>query len=319
MHLLKFEPKTIRLSTSNHLLLNPPELHNCLQLRGGTSQFGPLQYSPNARANKASAFYSPALCSKAQCCQGRCWHFADRFCLTAQRLRASPQRESLIKFPLYSRLPELLAQNHTALQHANICQHSSLPSLPSSAHFHAPSLAIPRSPSLIHQLCSPFILTTMQNWKKKQLCGRIPPAQASAVLLWWKDVATERPMNNEAHVALHRERKGRDMREEGWLAGRPAEQEVGGNVNFPKRPKMTEAGWEGKQQHLCSALNRYLLEPEGDPAIVPEREYKKGEEMRVYLCRCLKTRLFLIHLTQVAERSPQLLCKTRVTSPPLTC
>lgn len=71
--------------------------------------------------------------------------------------------------------------------------------------------------------------------------------------------------------------------------------------------KWEEAVWEGKQQHLCSALNRYLLEPEGDPAIVPEREYKKGEEMRFYLCCCLKTRLFLIHLTQVAERSPQLL------------
>lgn len=76
-------------------------------------------------------------------------------------------------------------------------------------------------------------------------------------------------------------------------------------MNFPKQPKMREASREGKQQHLCSALNSYLLEPEGEPAIVPEREYKKGEEMRVYLCCCLKTRLFLIHLTQVAERSPQ--------------
>lgn len=68
-----------------------------------------------------------------------------------------------------------------------------------------------------------------------------------------------------------------------------------------------------KQQHLRSALRCYLLEPEGEPAIVPEREYKKREEMRVYLCICLKTWLCLIHPTQVAERSQQLLCKTRVT------
>lgn len=183
-----------------------------------------------------------------------------------------------------------------------------LPSLSSFAHFHAPSIAIPRSYSL----------------KKEQNCGRIPPVRVSVALLWWKDVATERPMNNEAHAALAASHRGRrDMREEEGLGWRVSWHQWGRHqetcrrwwlkCEFHKTTKNERGSLRVKQQHLRSALRCYLLEPEGEPAIVPEREYKKREEMRVYLCICLKTWLCLIHPTQVAERSQQLLCKTRVT------
>lgn len=64
---------------------------------------------------------------------------------------------------------------------------------------------------------------------------------------------------------------------------------------------------EREEYHLfCFALHYYLLEPEGEPAIVPEREKKeKEEEMRTCLFMhsiCLKTRLCLTHQTQVGER-----------------
>lgn len=39
------------------------------------------------------------------------------------------------QIPFYSCFPELLNQNHTALQHTNICQHPSLPSLSLSICF----------------------------------------------------------------------------------------------------------------------------------------------------------------------------------------
>lgn len=50
---------------------------------------------------------------------------------------------------------------------------------------------------------------------------------------------------------------------------------------------------ETVEYHLCRlALHYYLLEPEGEPAIVPEREYEKEDEMRICLFMhsiCLKT------------------------------
>lgn len=69
------------------------------------------------------------------------------------------------QIPFYSSLPELLTQNHTALQHTNICQHPSthsslFPSLPLSlssrwSSIHHPSSPSPRSSFLffssIHQ------------------------------------------------------------------------------------------------------------------------------------------------------------------------
>lgn len=58
-------------------------------------------------------------------------------------------------------------------------------------------------------------------------------------------------------------------------------------------------------QLFCFTLHYYLLEPEGEPAIIPEREEKREEEMRACLFMhsiCLKTRLCLIHQTQVANR-----------------
>lgn len=39
------------------------------------------------------------------------------------------------QIPFYSCLPKLLTQNHTALQHTNICQHASLPFLSLSVSF----------------------------------------------------------------------------------------------------------------------------------------------------------------------------------------
>lgn len=106
-----------------------------------------LQCSPIAQSIHASAFYCPAMWRKAQCCQGWCCHFADRFCLTARRLRASPQRESLIKFPFIpaslSSSPRITLHYNT-LTYANILlPHFSLfLSLFSlSARFAAPSTA----------------------------------------------------------------------------------------------------------------------------------------------------------------------------------
>lgn len=95
----------------------------------------------------------------------------------------------------------------------------------------------------------------------------------------------------------------------------------GWKCEFPKTNKNDRGGLRGETTALVLGFESLLTGTGGGPGNCTwKRIQKKGEEMRVYLCCCLKTRLFLIHLTQVAERSPQLLCKTRVTSPPfLTC
>ena len=57
---------------------------------------------------------------------------------------------------------------------------------------------------------------------------------------------------------------------------------------------------------LCLTWRYYLLEPEGEPAIAPEREWEKGEEYKICLfihSLCLKTWLLFIRLTQMAETS----------------
>lgn len=80
---------------------------------------------------------------------------------------------------------------------------------------------------------------------------------------------------------------------------------------FHTTTKKQRGGLRVKEQRLCSAARGYLLELEGEPVIVPGRECKEREreEMRGYFCVCLKTRLCLIHPTQAAHRSRQLLCK----------
>lgn len=64
-------------------------------------------------------------------------------------------------------------------------------------------------------------------------------------------------------------------------------------LKISKTTKGRETVQEGRVEHhlCCLALHYYLLEPEGEPAIVPEREYEK-EEMRICLFMhsiCLKT------------------------------
>lgn len=89
-------------------------------------------------------------------------------------------------------------------------------------------------------------------------------------------------MNNEAHVASRREERHAYRGMTGWFASwaraAPVRQ-TGGRwkCEFPKTTKNNRGGLWAKQQRFCSALSRYLLEPEGEPAIVPEREYKKKE------------------------------------------
>lgn len=116
----------------------------------------------------------------AQCCQGWCCHFADRFCLTARRLRASPKRESLIKFPF---IPASRSSSPGITLHYNtMCPHPSPASLVClflSQHrlllsIHRPS---PPPPLFLQSICSRvFSLNT-----KSRNCGRIPPAQVSVM------------------------------------------------------------------------------------------------------------------------------------------
>lgn len=118
-----------------------------------------LQCSPIAQSIHASVFYCPAMWRKAQCCQGWCCHFADRFCLTARSLRASPQRESLIKFPFIPASPSSsprITLHYNTLTYANILfSHSPLflsflsLFLSLSAYFGAPSTTHPH-PALSH-------------------------------------------------------------------------------------------------------------------------------------------------------------------------
>lgn len=143
-----------------------------------------LQCSPIAQSIHASAFYCWAMWRKAQCCQGWCCHFADRFCLTARRLRASPQRESLIKFPF---IPASLSSSPGITLHYNtltyahiLLSHFSLfmcllslslflllfLSLSPSASFAAPSTTHSH-PTLSHPPLLPSINTTVFSLNKK--------------------------------------------------------------------------------------------------------------------------------------------------------
>lgn len=88
------------------------------------------------------SLYCWAMWRKAQCCQGWCCHFADRFCLTARRLRVSPQRESLIKFPFIPASPRSspgITLHYNTLTYAHILLSLFVLSLPRSAPFSAPS------------------------------------------------------------------------------------------------------------------------------------------------------------------------------------
>lgn len=116
---------------------------------------------------------------KPHCCQSRCCHFADRFYLTARRLRASPQRESLIKFPFILVCPRSslgITLHYNTLTYAHILL-SNCSLYSSSALFAAPShLPIP-IPPLLQSIISAVVTLNI----KKQDCGRIPPVQVSVM------------------------------------------------------------------------------------------------------------------------------------------
>lgn len=71
------------------------------------------------------------------------------------------------------------------------------------------------------------------------------------------------------------------MREEEWLAGRPAEQEAGGNVNFPKRPKMRRGGLRGETTALVLGFESLLTGTGGGPGNCTWKRIQKrrGDEI----------------------------------------
>lgn len=139
-------------------------------------------------------------------------------------------------------------------------------------------------------------------------------------------MATERPINNEAHGALAAAHRG-DMGKEKWLTGEPAEHHMRGghirkhaegdikgwNINFRKEPK-----WERRFQSgivtLLFAFAISLTRTGGWTSNCTWKRAQKGRRAENLFMHwiCLKTWLCLIHLTQVAETSQQLLCKIRV-------
>lgn len=131
-------------------------------------------------------------------CQGWCCHFADRFCLTAWRLRASPQRESLIKFPFIPASPSsspriTLHYNTSAYMPTSSSLHSkprlffspSLDSLSCSAlHLSStpPPHHFPASPLTQSNPSACSVLSLKKKTKNgKWNCGRIPPVQVSVM------------------------------------------------------------------------------------------------------------------------------------------
>lgn len=119
---------------------------------------------------------------EAQCCQGWCCHFTDRFCLTARRLRASPQRESLIKFPFIpasSSSSPGITLHYNTLTYARIllCSFCVFP-FPLSSLLLLHSLNTTRSrPSFSPSITSAVVSLNI----KRQNCGRIPPVQVSVM------------------------------------------------------------------------------------------------------------------------------------------
>jgi len=87
------------------------------------------------------------------------------------------------QIPFYSCLPSLFTRNHTALQHTNICPHSSLQFfsfLSLSATFAAPSTN--NHTTISHPFFLQSINSTIVGLNiKKQNCGRIPPVQVSVM------------------------------------------------------------------------------------------------------------------------------------------
>lgn len=122
-------------------------------------------------------------------------------------------------------------------------------------------------------------------------------------MLWWKDVATERPMNNEAHVALAAARS-RD-----WLESQPSSCDTS-ETDIRRHAEDGVSGWnmnlkgmrelkrieEWTPVLLGSAL--LLTGTGGGTCNCTWKRIQKREEMRVYLCICLKTWLFLTHLSE---------------------
>lgn len=176
------------------------------------------------------SLYCWAMWRKAQCCQGWCCHFADRFCLTARRLRVSPQRESLIKFPFIPASPRSspgITLHYNTLTYAHILLSLFVLSLPRSAPFSAPSTRRSLTqPSLIAPFLQSINRTVFSlNKKKQQNCGRNPPVQVSVMCWDERTWATERPINNEARGAWAAASEVRRCRggEEEWLSREPAE------------------------------------------------------------------------------------------------
>lgn len=114
---------------------------------------------------------------KPRCCQSRCCHFADRFCLTARRLRASPQRESLIKFPFILVFPcssPGITLHYNTLTYAHILLSNCSP-CSSSALFAAPPHSLPLPsllpPSIHHERCRYSKYKEAGLWKNSSCAG----------------------------------------------------------------------------------------------------------------------------------------------------
>lgn len=152
-------------------------------------------------------------------------------------------------------------------------------------------------------------------------------------MLWWKDMATERPINNEAHrarAAAPRERicRRRKKKREKWLTREPAEHHRIEGV-FRSRGESEVWGWNLKFQNQCNEekkTERETTEEEkkwnttssallciityqnrrvNQQLYLKENKKRKRRWELVYLCIqfAFKTWLCLIHQTQVAQRS----------------
>lgn len=93
-----------------------------------------LQCSPIAQSIHAAAFLLSGHVEKSPVLSGLMLPLCRSFLSNSSQAESLSTERIPNQIPFYSCLPELLTQNHTALQHTNICQHPPLP-------FHQPILS----------------------------------------------------------------------------------------------------------------------------------------------------------------------------------
>lgn len=140
-------------------------------------------------SSSSRAFHCPAMWRKAPVLSGLMLPLCRSFLSNSSEAESLSTERIPNQISLYSRLPELLAQNHTALQHAGVSANillsplhpPSLFPLPLSTHFHARPSTHPQIPHPNPSACSVFSLKKKKKKKEKWNCGRIPPVQVSVM------------------------------------------------------------------------------------------------------------------------------------------